>query len=80
LNCLSAGAQKKRRDYDAQPIKKIKAAFECRFTIMKERQEERLSPLPTIGEGFREWFEVLLTTRRMRRLGKLAAWLHNKKL
>jgi len=26
--------------------------------------------LPTIGERFREWFEVLLTTRRMRRLGR----------
>ena len=23
-----------------------------------ERQEERLSPLPMIGEGFREWFEA----------------------
>ena len=27
---------------------------------MKERQEERLSPLPKIGEGFGEWFEALL--------------------
>jgi hypothetical protein len=35
---------------------------------MKERQEERLSLLPTIGERFGEWFEVLLRTRRMRRL------------
>ena len=27
---------------------------------MKERQEERLSPLPKIGEGLGEWFEALL--------------------
>ena len=27
-------------------------------TEMKERQEERLSPLPKIGEGFGEWFEA----------------------
>ena len=27
---------------------------------MKERQEERLSPLTKIGEGFGEWFEALL--------------------
>ena len=30
---------------------------------MKERQEERLSPLPKIGEGFGEWFEALLRTK-----------------
>ena len=30
---------------------------------MYERQEERLSPLPKIGEGFGEWSEVLLARR-----------------
>jgi hypothetical protein len=32
---------------------------------MKERQEERLNPLPKIGEGFGEWFEALLRIRRV---------------
>jgi hypothetical protein len=33
---------------------------------MEERQAERLSLLPKIGEGLGEWFEVLLRIRRMR--------------
>ncbi|WP_258042848.1 hypothetical protein [Xylanibacter ruminicola] len=36
---------------------------------MKERQEERLSLLPKIGERFREWFEALSYGKRG--LGKL---------
>jgi len=32
---------------------------------MKERQEERLSPLSKIGEGLGEWFETLLRIRRV---------------
>ena len=39
-------------------------------TLMKERQEERLSPLPKIGEGFGEWFEILLKIRRTKEVGK----------
>ena len=30
---------------------------------MNERQEERLSPLPEIGEGLGEWSEALLARR-----------------
>ena len=37
---------------------------------MKERQEERLSPLPKIGEGFGEWFEILLRIRRTKEVVK----------
>jgi len=36
---------------------------------MKERQEERLSLLPKIGERFREWFEALSYGKRG--LGKM---------
>ena len=39
---------------------------------MKERQEERLSPLPKIGEGFGEWFEFLLKIRRTKEVGTSA--------
>ena len=30
---------------------------------MYERQEERLSPLPEIGEGFGEWSEAFLARK-----------------
>ena len=30
---------------------------------MNERQEERLSPLPKIGEGFGEWSEAFLARK-----------------
>ena len=36
-----------------------------------ERARSQLSLPPTIGERLGEWFEVLLTTRRMRWLGHL---------
>ena len=39
---------------------------------MKERQEERLSPLTKIGEGFGEWFEILLKIRRTKEVGTSA--------
>ncbi len=41
---------------------------------MKERQEERLSPLTKIGEGFGEWFEILLKIRRTKEVGTSAGF------
>jgi hypothetical protein len=47
---------------------------------MKERQEERLSPLPKIGEGFGEWFEALLRMKEGWVVVTLARYLHNRGL
>ena len=47
---------------------------------MKERQEERLSPLTKIGEGFGEWFEALLRMKEGWVVVTLARYLHNRGL
>ena len=39
-------------------LKKSSETFDGPLTLMSERQEERLSPLPKIGEGFGEWSEA----------------------